>query len=157
MAANNEGHTEIVKALQEHGAKTPDTETITSIGQIKTVLQSTKTEKQSKQGKGKDVDDSNNNVVLSLSDKMELLSSSFAQSSSVAEPFVELHGLAIAKELNGNIGRRGAYSSAKSRYLVHFDDSEPLWIKDANMTIIESGLSNNDIKDNDRQQQKSSR
>ena len=64
-------------------------------------------------------------------------SSSFASSSS--EPFVKLHGLVVTKKLNGKVGRRGVYSPAKGRYLVHFDQNypEPLWIKDANMTIIE--------------------
>ena len=53
---------------------------------------------------------------------------------------VKLHGLVVAKNLNGRVGWRGVYSPAKGRYLIHFDNNkpEPLWIKEQNMTLVES-------------------
>ena len=53
---------------------------------------------------------------------------------------VKLHGLVVAKNLNGRVGWRGVYSPAKGRFLIHFDNNkpEPLWIKEQNMTLVES-------------------
>ena len=61
----------------------------------------------------------------------------------MSEPLVQLHSLVSAHSLNGQIGRRGVYSTEKRRYLVRFEKNEksaatikPLWIKETNMTIV---------------------
>ena len=66
------------------------------------------------------------------------------------EPAVKLHGLVVAKKLNGRIGRRGVYSPAKGRYLVHFSNNnpEPLWIKADNMTVVEETKKSYKMNDN---------
>ena len=44
----------------------------------------------------------------------------------------------MQKKLNGRFGRRGVFSPAKGRYLIHFDNGkpQPLWVKADNFIVM---------------------